>query len=117
GNKISEPLAILRVMSTKQPGDKLTVKVMRGRRMLDFTYDVMKRDQNSPPPVKANPTVITDHSAPITTHDTKLTVSDPQSGERVMSQGVQLTVSQRQAVVDSIMTLRKLLSAIEVGPS
>jgi hypothetical protein len=43
GNKVTEAFSIFRIMSKKQPGDPLTVKVLRAGRALDFTYNVMNR--------------------------------------------------------------------------
>src|SRR6185503_2139024 len=38
GREITEPFSIVRIMSTKQLGDKLAVKVSRANRQLYFTY-------------------------------------------------------------------------------
>jgi PDZ domain len=54
GNEISEAGSILRIMSMKKPGDKLTVKVLRSQTFLYFAYDVMRRDKNRPSPSVAS---------------------------------------------------------------
>jgi hypothetical protein len=48
GREITEPFSILRVMSKKRPGDKLSVKVFRADRHLYFAYNVMQREKPSP---------------------------------------------------------------------
>lgn len=48
GREITEPFSILRVMSKKRPGDKLSVKVFRADRHLYFAYNVMQREKSSP---------------------------------------------------------------------
>ena len=45
GREITEPFSIVRIMSTKQIGDKLAVKVSRADRQLYFAYNVMRRKE------------------------------------------------------------------------
>ena len=49
GREITEPFSIFRIMSTKHPGDKLRVKVLRGDRQLYFAYNVMQREKTHLP--------------------------------------------------------------------
>jgi type II secretory pathway component PulC len=49
GSEITEPFSIFRIMSTKHPGDKLTVKVLRADRQLYFAYTVMQREKTHLP--------------------------------------------------------------------
>jgi hypothetical protein len=50
GNKITEVLSVFRIMSEKQPGDQLTVTVLREDRPLVFVYNVMQRRSRSDGP-------------------------------------------------------------------
>jgi len=49
GREITEPFSIFRIMSTKHPGDKLMVKVLRADRQLYFAYNVMQREKTHLP--------------------------------------------------------------------
>jgi membrane-associated protease RseP (regulator of RpoE activity) len=43
GNKIVEAISIFKIVSKKQPGDYIIVKIVRGGKPMDFTYRLMTR--------------------------------------------------------------------------
>jgi hypothetical protein len=117
GNKVNEALSVFRIMSTKQPGDHLTVKVLRGGKRLDFVYNVMQREKTQLSAAGANPM---QSGAPSQPAPDTVPFASPQNPEPVVSEPIEcaswnrITVDQKGLDQKGILVAKRVRATLHV---